>query len=251
MSAKKEQTQEEAIKEEEEYKEYVKEQEKKKAEPVKVQAPKVSESYLSQIQNKLNTSNTPILKQISKQSEDAAAKVLTVKNFEEYFRPFQEKRTLLWNELGKNNSYDLPININAGKPLVPANYSKTITLHFNSASKEQMQHIENIRGKSSDLDRIERLSNTMSADQMEKKGLHLPKNYLTISTEAAQSKEDLLHARICIFTGVDEDTAKEIAVIADSRSLDDILDSWEYRNRTGYPNSDGKDTLSTSQSGYA
>lgn len=245
MSAK-----EEASEGEAEFKEYMKDQKKK--DEKKPDVPKIDEGYLGRIQNKLNTSNEPAIKnQASRASELAAAKVQEVKNFEEYFRPFQEKRTLLWNELGKNNSYDLPINMNAGKPLLPANYTKSLTLHFNSASKEQMQHIENLRGKSSDLERTERLSNTMSTDQMEKRGIRLPKNYLTVSSEAAVSKEDLLNARIVIFCGVDLDTAREIAIIGDSRSLDDILDAWEYRNRTGYPNSNTESSQSTSQSGYA
>ena len=210
----------------------------------------IDEGYISKIQNKLNTSNTDVMKSSNKQVEDAAAKVRAVKNFEEYFRPYQEQRTLMWNELGKANHFDLPINKNAGRPLMKADYSQSITLHFNSASKEQMQHIENLRAKSQDLDRIERLSNTMSTDLMEKKGLKIPKNYLTVSAEAAIAKEDLLHARIVIFCGVDEDTAKEIAIISDSQSLDQILDAWEYRNRTGFPNLKNEPIETSSQSGY-
>jgi hypothetical protein len=85
---------------------------------------------------------------------------------------------------------------------------------------------------------------------MEKKGLKLPQNYATLSREAAASKEELLALRITVFCGVDSDTAKEIGVIAHSQTLDRILDAWEYRNRTGFPNSSTEPTQSTSQSGY-
>lgn len=238
--------------------EYKSEMKKKDAEKVKdaedKQAPKidVNSDFINKIQSKLNSSNVASLETVGKQSKDAASKVMGIKGFEEYFRPFQEARTLLWNELGKANSYDLPINMNAGKPDIPADYKKTIKLHFNSASKEQMQYIERLRGRSQDLDRTERMSNTLSTEQIEKKGLKIPHNFMTISAEAAEKKDELLVARIIIFCGVDKSTAQDIAAIADSRSLDDILDSWEYRIRTGYPNStqSTEPSQSTSQSGY-
>lgn len=238
--------------------EYNKELKKKDQEKVKEtedkQTPKidVNNDFINRIQSKLNSSNVAGLENTGKQSRDAATKVMGIKGFEEYFRPFQEARTLLWNELGKANTYDLPVNVNAGKPLIPADYKKTIKLHFNSASKEQMQYIEKLRGISQDLDRTERMANTLSTEQIEKKGLKIPANFMTISSESAKKKEELLTSRTIIFCGVDKETAENISAIADSRSLDDILDSWEYRIRTGYPNStqSTEPSQSTSQSGY-
>ena len=209
----------------------------------------LNDRFLEDIQSKLRKTNIDELREISKASTKAAEKVLAVKDFEGYFRPYQEGKTLLWNELGKVNSYDLPINVNAGDVEKPASYSKTITLYFNSASNEQMETIEKLRGKSQDLDRIERLSN-MPITELEKKGLKIPSNYFTISTEAAQAKETLLITRIVALCGIDKTTAESIKKIADSRSLLDILDSWEYRCRTGYPNSKTEPGGSTSVSGY-
>jgi soluble cytochrome b562 len=209
----------------------------------------LTDSVIEGIQEKLKRSNVGELKKLTTAADTASDKAASVKDFENYFRPFQEKRTLLWNELGKVNQFDLPINVNAGKPEVPANYTKTITLYYNSASNEQLEKIDRLRGKSSDLDRIERLSN-MPIAELEKKGLKIPSNYFTISTEAAQAKEDLMILRIVSLCGIDVDTAKKIKGIADSRSFSDILDSWEYRCRTGYPNSKSEGTPSTSVSGY-
>jgi hypothetical protein len=209
----------------------------------------LSDSVINSIQEKLKRSNVGELKKLTTAADTASDKAASVKDFENYFRPFQEKRTLLWNELGKVNQFDLPVNVNAGKPNVPASYTKTITLYYNSASNEQLEQIDKLRGKSSDLDRIERLSN-MPIAELEKKGLRIPSNYFTISSEAAESKEKLMILRIVSFTGTDEETAKKIKGIADSRSFSDILDSWEYRCRTGYPNSNSESTPSTLVSGY-
>jgi|ERR1044071_6214458 hypothetical protein len=225
---------------------------KKKVVEEKVQAPKkvYDENYIQKIQSKLAATNSDELKKVNKVIEDAQKIANNVKDFDAYFRPFQEKRTLLWNELAKYNSFEIPINVNAGQVNKPANFSSTVTVHYNDASKEQMQHIETLRGKSSDLDRQDRVYNSLSMNEMDKRGLKLPQNYQTLSTEAAQAKDDLLISRICIFCGVEEDVAKELAVICHSQSLDRILDSWEYRNRTGFPNSNTEPTQNTSQSGY-
>jgi len=209
----------------------------------------LTDSVIEGINAKLKRSNVDELRKLSAAVTTASDKAKTVKDFEAYFRPYQEKRTLLWNELGKVNSFDLPININAGDPDSPAKYSKSITLWFNSASHEQLEKIDRLRGKSSDLDRVERLSN-MPISELEKKGLKIPVNYFTISTEAAQAKEDLLILRIISFCGIDRDTADNVKKIGDSRSLSDILDSWEYRCRTGYPNSSTENSPNTSVSGY-
>lgn len=209
----------------------------------------ITEQNLEEFQSRLKRSNIDELSKISSAVTKASDKAGAVKDFENYFRPYQEKRTLLWNELGKVNVFDLPINIHAGKPNIPASYSKTIQLYFNSASNEQMEKIDRLRGKTSDLDRVERLSNIPMAE-LEKKGLRIPANYFTISSEAAEAKERLLILRIVTFCGIDEETANNVKVLADSRSLLDILDSWEYRCRTGYPNSSTESTQSTSQSGY-
>lgn len=209
------------------------------------------EGIIDKIQEELNASRHPQNKIVDKVKDQVMAKIANVRDFQEYYRPYQEKRTLMWNELGSQNSYDVPININAGKPLEPANFAQTITLYYNDPSREQMNHIERLRGTSQDLDRQERVANTLPLNEIEKKGMTIPKNYLTISTQAAQAKEDLLIARIVMFCGVNEETAKNISNIAHSGSLDDILDSWEYRARTGFPNSQPvKDGMSsTSQSG--
>ena len=204
---------------------------------------------LEELQSKLKKSNVDELKVLSKAITTASDKASTVKDFESYFRPYQEKRTLLWNELGSVNTFDLPVNVNAGQMNKPASYSRTIQLYFNSASNEQMEEMDRLRSKATDLDRVERLSN-LPIKELEAKGLKIPSNYLTVSSEGADKKEKLLILRIVTLCGVDEDTAKKIKVIADARSLLDILDSWEYRCRTGYPNSSGKDTQSTSVSGY-
>jgi len=209
----------------------------------------ITDQSLQDFQSKLKRTNVDELRKMSEAVTKASDKAAGVKDFENYFRPYQEKRTLLWNELGKVNVFDLPINIHAGKPNIPASYSKTIQLYFNSASNEQMERIDRLRGKSSDLDRVERLSNIPMAE-LEKKGLRIPANYFTISSEAAEAKEKLLILRIVTFCGVEEDTAQNVKVLADSRSLLDILDAWEYRCRTGYPNSSTESTPSTSQSGY-
>ncbi len=210
----------------------------------------LTDSVINNINERLKrSSNVEELKVLSTAVTVASDKAKSVKDFESYFRPYQEKRTLLWNELGKVNSFDLPININAGDPDLPAKYSKTITLWFNSASHEQLEKIDRLRGTSSDLDRIERLSN-MPIAELEKKGLRIPANYLTVSTEAADAKEKLLILRLISFCGIDKDTAQNVKKIGDSRSLSDILDSWEYRCRTGYPNSNTENTQNTLVSGY-
>jgi hypothetical protein len=203
---------------------------------------KVTEGIVDKIQKQLdeahNKKEKPDNKIVDKVKDAVLAKVATIADFTEYYRPYQERRTLMWNELGQKNSYDIPINANAGKPLEPADFSRTITLYYNDPSREQMNNIEKIRGMSQDLDRQERAANAIPLDQLEKKyGIKLPKNYFSISTEAAEKKEELLTARIIMFCGVDEHTAGNIATIAHAGSLDDILDSWEYRARTGFPNS--------------
>ena len=215
----------------------------------------VDKNIVDEIQKSLDKAheNQPQNKIVDKVKDAVIAKIATVRDFQEYYRPYQERRTLMWNELGAKNSYDVPININAGKPLEPADFSRTITIYYNDPSREQMNTIERIRGFSQDLDRQERIANTIPVDQIEKKfGMKLPKNYFTISQEAAEKKEQLLIQRIVMFCGVDEEMAKHIALISHSMSLDDILDSWEYRARTGFPNSDPvKDgTMSTSHSEY-
>ena len=224
---------------------------KKKAEVKEVTEKQIelTDSVIEGINAKLKRSNVDELRKLSAAVITASDKARSVKDFESYFRPYQEKRTLLWNELGKVNSFDLPINVNAGDPDLPAKYSKSITIWFNSASHEQLEKIDRLRGKSSDLDRIERLSN-MPISELEKKGLQIPVNYFTISTEAAKAKEDLLILRLISFCGIDKETADNVKKIGDSRSLSDILDSWEYRCRTGYPNSSTESTQSTSVSGY-
>jgi hypothetical protein len=209
----------------------------------------LTDSVIEGINSKLKRSNTEELRKLSAAVITASDKAKSVKDFESYFRPYQEKRTLLWNELGKVNSFDLPINIHAGDPDLPAKYSKSVTLWFNSASHEQLEKIDRLRGTSSDLDRIERLSN-MPIAELEKKGLQIPHNYFTISTEAADAKEKLLILRLISFCGIDKETAENIKKIGDSRSLSDILDSWEYRCRTGYPNSSTENSPNTSVSGY-
>ncbi len=220
--------------------------EEKTNEPIR----QVDDSYVAKIQSKLATSNTDELKKVNKVIEEAQKIANGIKDFDAYFRPYAEKRNIVWNELAKDNIFDIPINVNAGQVLKPASFTQTITLHYNDASKEQMQHIETLRGKTSDLDRQDRVYNSLSMSEMDKKGLKLPQNYATLSTEAATAKDDLLVARIVVFCGVDQETAKEIAVISHSQSLDRILDAWEYRNRTGFPNSNPEHTQSTSQSGY-
>jgi len=223
---------------------------KKKEESSKTNVIELTDSVIDSINERLKRSNnTEELRKISAAVVTASDKANTVKDFEAYFRPYQEKRTLLWNELGRVNQFDLPINIFAGNPDVPAKYSKTITLWFNSASHEQLESIDRLRGKSSDLDRIERLSN-MPIAELEKKGLKIPANYLTVSTDAADAKEKLLLLRLVSFCGIDKSTAENVKKIADSRSLSDILDSWEYRCRTGYPNSSTENSPNTSVSGY-
>lgn len=220
---------------------------KKKVEPTKEL--ELSDSVIEDIQARLKRSNIDELKVLSNAVTVASEKAAAVKDFESYFRPYQEKRTLLWNELGKVNVFDLPINVNSGRPNKPASYSKTIQLYFNSASNEQMEQIDRLRGKSSDLDRVERLSN-MPIKELEAKGLKIPSNYLTVSSEGAEVKEKLMILRMVALCGIDEETAQNVKRISDSRALLDILDSWEYRCRTGYPNSNSESTPSTSVSGY-
>jgi len=204
---------------------------------VKSDKKKASEDkIIDRIQAELDKSKNNDTKIVDKVKEEAIAKIANVRDFQEYFRPMQERRTLLWNELGVKNSYDILINVNAGKPDVPAKYSQTITLYYNDPSREQMQNIEELRGKSQDLDRIERLCNTLPMHEIEKRGFAIPKNYTNISMEAAKAKEELLIARIIMFCGVEKNMAENIADIAHSNSLDDILDSWEYRARVGFPN---------------
>lgn len=224
--------------------------EEKVQEAVKAVREKMDENYVQKIQSKLSTGNTDELKKANVVMEAAQKVANSIKDFDAYFRPYAEKRNIVWNELAKNNTFEIPINVNAGQIDKPASFTQTITLHYNDASKEQMQHIETLRGKSSDLDRQDRIYNSLSMSEMEKKGLKLPQNYATLSTEAANSKEELLVDRIVVFCGVEKDVAKEIAVICHSQTLDRILDSWEYRNRTGFPNSSPELTQSTSQSGY-
>lgn len=212
----------------------------------------VERPIIEDIQKQLDLAKEPKNKIVDKVKDAVIAKIALVKDFQEYYRPYQERRTLMWNELGAKNSYDVPINIHAGRPQVPAEFTKTITLYYNDPSREQMNNIEKLRGTSQDLDRQERLANTLPLNEIEKRGMTIPKNYLTISSESAEAKEKLLIDRIIMFCGVNEETAKHIALISHSTSLDDILDSWEYRARTGYPNSspvkDG--TPSTSSSAF-
>lgn len=198
---------------------------------------KIEEGMVDKIQAALdNAKNNPQNKVVDKEKDKVIAKIATVRDFQEYYRPYQEKRTLMWNELGALNSYDIPININAGKPEVPARFTQTLTLYYNDPSREQMDNIEKLRGLSQDLDRQERLANTLPINEIKKMGLTIPKNYMTISKEAADAKEKLLTARIIMFCGVDAETAGHIALVSHAISLDDILDSWEYRARTAFPN---------------
>jgi hypothetical protein len=226
---------------------------KKTEEKKLVPAPKVisvDDKFLDRIQAKLSSSNTDELKKINTVIEAANIKAAGVKDFEAYFRPLTEKRSVTYNELAKNNSFDIPININAGNVRKPASFTKTITLNYNDASKEQMLEIETLRGKVSDLERVDRVASSLSVSEMDKKGIKLPVNFATVSAECSRAKEELLELRIIVNCGVDEDTAKDIARIAHSQTLDSILDAWEYRNRTGFPNSNPDNTPNSSQSGY-
>ena len=196
----------------------------------------VERPIIDEIQKALDTAKTQD-KVVDKEKEKVLAKISTVRDFQEYYRPFQEQRTLMWNELGALNHYNLPTNVNAGKPDVPASFTTHLTLHYNDPSREQMDKVDELRGIYQDLDRQERAANTTPMHELKKMGLTIPKNYFTISSDSAKAKKELNLQRIIMFCGIKKETAEHISLVAHSTALDDILDSWEYRCRTGYPNS--------------
>lgn len=212
---------------------------------------KLDPNIIKDIQAKLkDIKPTADNKIVDKEKDRVMAKVAKVRDFQEYFRPYQERRTLMWNELGSVNSYDLPINANAGQPNTPAKYVEHLTLYYSEPSVEQMNTIDELRGASQDMDRQERFANTVPYSEIKKMGMTIPQNYLTLSKEGAEIKRKLLIQQIIALCGIDEETAKSVAAVAHAVSLSDILDSWEYRARTGYPNSQPEKggTSNTSQS---
>ena len=212
----------------------------------------VERPIIEDIQKQLDQAKDSKNKVVDKEKDKVLAKIATVRDFQEYYRPYQEGRTLMWNELGALNAYELPINNNAGKPEVPASFTQHLTLYYTDPSREQVDLCDQLRGTYQDMDRQERTANTLPINEIKKMGLTIPKNYFTISSDSARAKRELTLQRIIMFCGVSKDTAGHIATVAHSTSLDDILDSWEYRVRTGYPNSKAEsgDTQNTSSSAF-
>jgi hypothetical protein len=207
------------------------------SEKSKTEKKSVERPIIEDIQKQLDAAKDSKNKIVDKKKDEVLAKIATVRDFQEYYRPYQEGRTLMWNELGALNAYDLPINVNAGRPDVPAVFSNHLTLYYTDPSREQVDLCDTLRGKYQDMDRQERTANTLPINEIKKMGLTIPVNYFTISSDSAKAKKELTLQRIIMFCGVSKDTAGHIATVAHSTSLDDILDSWEYRVRTGYPNS--------------